>query len=50
MEYPKILFKSGWSDLEDHKIVHDKEEEASARKEGFSALSEEKKKAKTEAK
>lgn len=37
-EYPKMLYRSGWSDLDDCVIVHDMEQEGVANDGGFVPL------------
>ena len=39
-EYPKALYLKGWDDLSASVTVNSKEEEASARKEGYKGLNE----------
>ncbi|HQU89124.1 MAG TPA: hypothetical protein PK620_10190 [Denitromonas sp.] len=38
MEYPKMLYRSGWSDLNDCVIVYDEAQEDVANESGFVAL------------
>jgi len=40
IEYPKSLYLKGWDDLDASVIVHDAEQEAQAREEGYRMLSE----------
>lgn len=38
-EYPKVLYKEGWVNLENHVVVNSVEEEEEATKGGFKHLS-----------
>lgn len=38
-EYPKVLYKEGWVNLENHVVVNSVEEEEEAAKGGFKHLS-----------
>lgn len=39
-EYPKILYRKGWDDLNDNVVVFDSEQERKAELEGFKSLTE----------
>ena len=38
MDYPKMLYRSGWEDVSDHVVVENEEEEAMAREDGYGDL------------
>lgn len=40
IEYPKQLYLHGWEDLDATVVVHDAEQEAEARKQGYKMLHE----------